>query len=94
MNQAELAVIFKKGFTDLPVNYRPIPLLSLSYNILASIIQKRIAQGRAQEIHEESGQEFLTLLLDWEKAFDKVDQARMIIVLRRMGIPTELVDLI
>jgi hypothetical protein len=33
-------------------------------------------------------------LLDWEKAFDKVDQQRMIIVLKRMGIPVELVELI
>eukprot|EP00972_Heterocapsa_arctica_P077867 11485624-Heterocapsa_arctica.AAC.1 len=45
MNQADLAVIFKKGLNDLPVNYRPIALLNLSCKILASIIQKRIAQG-------------------------------------------------
>ena len=30
-----------------------------------------------------------TLLLDWEKAFDKVDQERMIIVLERMGTPED-----
>ena len=35
-----------------------------------------------------------TLLLDWGKAFDKVDQERMIIVLKRMGIPDEMTDLI
>ena len=34
------------------------------------------------------------LLLDWGKAFDKVDQERMIIVLKRMGIPDEMTDLI
>eukprot|EP00972_Heterocapsa_arctica_P076641 11305453-Heterocapsa_arctica.AAC.1 len=49
---------------------------------------------RIQEIHEESGQKFLTLLLDWEKAFDKVDQQPIIIVLRRMSIPNKIVDLI
>eukprot|EP00972_Heterocapsa_arctica_P110473 16263886-Heterocapsa_arctica.AAC.1 len=49
---------------------------------------------RIQEIHEESGQEFLTLLLDWDKAFDNIDQQRMIIVLRRMGIPNGIVELI
>ena len=46
------------------------------------------------EIHEEAGFEMYTLLLDWEKAFDKVDQVRMITVLKRMGIPEEMIDLI
>ena len=41
---------------------------------------------RLQEIQEESGSSFHTLLLDWEKAFDKVDQARMIQAIRRLGI--------
>jgi hypothetical protein len=117
MNQADLAVIFKKGITDQPANYRPIALLNISYKNMASIVQKRIAQGlderldkaqygfrrklstlqplflfrRTQEIHEESGQEFRTLLLDWEKAFDRVDQERLVIVLRRMGIPDGMV---
>eukprot|EP00972_Heterocapsa_arctica_P018912 2794298-Heterocapsa_arctica.AAC.1 len=59
-----------------------------------STVQPLFIYRRAQENHEESSQEFLTLLLDWEKAFDKVDQERMIIVLRRIGIPSELVDLI
>eukprot|EP00972_Heterocapsa_arctica_P086891 12809377-Heterocapsa_arctica.AAC.1 len=50
MNQADLAVIFKKGLTDLPVNYRPIALLNLSYQILASIIQTQIALGLDERI--------------------------------------------
>ena len=48
---------------------------------------------RGLEIHEEAGLEMYTLLLDWGKAFDKVDQERMIIVSKRMGIP-EMIDLI
>ena len=43
---------------------------------------------RLLEIHEEAGLEMYTLLLDWEKAFDKVDRERMIIILRRMGVPS------
>eukprot|EP00972_Heterocapsa_arctica_P031300 4608271-Heterocapsa_arctica.AAC.1 len=43
MNQADLAVIFNEGLIDLPMNYRPIALLNLSYNLLAPIIHKRIA---------------------------------------------------
>ena len=29
---------------------------------------------RIQEIHEEAGLELVTILLDWEKAFDKIHQ--------------------
>ena len=43
MNDARLAIIYKKGGTDLPQNYRPIALLSVIYKLLASIIQKRIS---------------------------------------------------
>ena len=45
------------------------------------------------EIREEAGLVMYTLLLDWGKTFDKVDQERMIIVLKRMGIPEEIIDL-
>ena len=43
MNDARLAIIYKKGGTDLPQNYRPIALLSVIYKLLASIIQTRIS---------------------------------------------------
>eukprot|EP00972_Heterocapsa_arctica_P029043 4273545-Heterocapsa_arctica.AAC.1 len=51
MNQAYLDV-FNKGLTDLPVNYRPIALLNLSYNILASIVQQRIALVLDERIYD------------------------------------------
>ena len=35
----------------------------------------------------EPGAAMYMLLLDWEKAFDKVDQERLIFALERMGIP-------
>ena len=119
MTQADLAIIYKKGATDKPENYRPIALLNLSYKVLAKMIQVRLCNGlgdhpdsqqygfrkarstsqpfftykRNLEIHEEAGLEMYTLLLDWEKAFDKVAQERLIIVLKRMGIPDEMTDL-
>ena len=107
MDQADLAIIYKKGSTDKPEDYRPIALLNLSYKILAKMIQVRLCNGlddhldsqqygfrkvksisppsfiyrRVLKIHEEAGLVMYTLLPDWEKAFDKVDQERMIIVL-------------
>ena len=112
MGDANLATIYKKGPTDRPDNYRPIALLSITYNILAIIIHARLCESlgeeinpvqfgfrkkkstaqplfiyrRLREIQEESGSSFHTLLLDWEKAFDKVDQARMIQAIRRLGV--------
>ena len=38
--------------------------------------------------------ELTSVLLDWEKAFDKIDQERLIIALRRMGIPSKVIDII
>ena len=97
MNQADLAVIDKKGKTEKLENYRPIALLNIGYKPMASMIQKRLSEAmddridpaqfgfrkgkstsqpihiyrRIQEIHEETGLESVTVLLDWEKAFDK-----------------------
>ena len=45
MNQADLAIVCKIGATDKPENYRPIALLSLSYKILAKMIQIRLCNG-------------------------------------------------
>ena len=43
MNDARLAIVYKKGGPALPQNYRPIALLSVIYKLLASIIQTRIS---------------------------------------------------
>ena len=45
MNDARLAIIYKKGGTDLPRNCRPIALLNVIYKLLASIIQKRVSSN-------------------------------------------------
>ena len=113
MDDANVAVLFKKGSTENPENYRPIALLITTCEILVSIVQRRLAQGmdqaidemqfgfrigrstsqplqivrRTAEIVEESCASMYTLLIDWEKAFDKVDQERLIFALERTGIP-------
>ena len=37
---------------------------------------------RVQEIHEEAGLELMTILLDWEKAFDRINQGRLLNALK------------
>ena len=49
---------------------------------------------RIQETHEEAGLELVTLLLDWEKAFDKIHQGRLLDALKRIGIPLKMVRVI
>ena len=117
MNQADLAVIYKKGKTEQPENYRPIALPNIGYKLMASMIQKRLSEAmddridpaqfgfrksrstsqpihiyrRIQEIHEEAGLELVTILLDWEKAFDKFQQGRLLDARKRIGIPMKMV---
>ena len=43
MNEANLAIIYKKGNPELPQNYRPKALLNIAYKLLAIIILRRIA---------------------------------------------------
>ena len=120
MNDARLAIIYKKGGTDLPQNYRPIALLNVIYKLLASVIQARISSKmdealdenqfgfrkgkstaqplfilrRTQEIQEEAALECHLLLLDWEKAFDKVLQDRMTKAIKRLGVPDKIISMI
>ena len=49
---------------------------------------------RAAEFGELTGNKMVMVLLDWEKAFDKVHQKRMIQALQRFGIPNKICDAI
>ena len=49
---------------------------------------------RTQEIQEEAALESHLLLLDWEKAFDKVSQSKMIRAIRRLGEPENIINMI
>ena len=45
MNQADLAVMYKKGPTDKPENDRTIALFKIGYELMASMIQKRLSEA-------------------------------------------------
>ena len=45
-----MAVIYKKGPTDKPDNYRPIALLKIGYILMASMIQKRRSEAMDDRI--------------------------------------------
>ena len=49
---------------------------------------------RSQEIQEEAALESHLLLLDWEKAFDKVPQSKIIRATRRLGVPEKIINMI
>ena len=49
---------------------------------------------RTQEIQEEAALECHLLLLDWEKAVDKVLQDRMTKAIKRLGIPDKIINMI
>ena len=46
---------------------------------------------RIQDLDEQSGENVVLVLLDWEKAFDKIDQSRMMEALRRLNIPRKII---
>ena len=45
---------------------------------------------RIMDFHEAAGQHLLVNLLDWEKAFDKVDQDKLLEALERLSISEKL----
>ena len=56
-----------------------------------STAQPLFTLRRTQETQEEAALEGHLLLLDWEKAFDKVPQDRMIKAIGRLGIPSKII---
>ena len=46
---------------------------------------------RIQDLAEQSGENIALVLLDWEKAFDKIDQSRMMEALNRLNIPRKII---
>ena len=125
--KARVVMLFKKGDTSNLSNYRPIALLNAIYKIIASIIQKRLAEtldpklqktqygfrkqkSTSHAIHiirriidmgERKKSDTRTtrnnpttlLLLDWEKAFDKVSQEGLFEAMSRMNIDEKIIRL-
>ena len=116
--EALICLLFKKGDTRLPKNWRPISLLNTDYKILAKLLAARFGKllpyllsqdqngfvaGRQLEdavmmcqmaidylaINHESA---YLVMLDQEKAFDRVDPTYLLDVLRAYKIPEYLIN--
>ena len=116
--EALICLLFKKGDTRLPKNWRPISLLNTDYKILAKLLAGRFSKllpyllsqdqngfvaGRQLEdavmmcqmvidylaINHESA---YLVMLDQEKAFDRVDPTYLLDVLRAYKIPEYLIN--
>ena len=59
-----------------------------------STAQPLLILRRTQETQEGAAPECHLLLLDWEKAFDKVLQDRMAQAIKRLGIPDKIINMI
>ena len=51
-------------------------------------------QGTFKALAEVSGKAISIVLLDWEKAFDRIDHARLLESMRRLEIPTNIYNII
>ena len=70
-------------------------MLEYGFRANRSTAQALFIARRIQDLAEEAGHDNTILVfLDWEKAFDKVDQDRMIEALKRIGIPNDMYDAI
>ena len=49
---------------------------------------------RLQDQAEQTGDKLFLVFLDWEKAFDKVDQEKMVEAMKRLGLPKEMLDVL
>ena len=102
------------------IYYRPIALLQILYNVLASLVRSRVQQAlepwiqrnqfgfRPKKSTSKTFENYLycqtpldiaernlsLVLLDWEKAFDKINQQKLLQVLRRLKTPPNMLKLI
>ena len=59
-----------------------------------SMAQPIFITKRWQDLAETSGDKFFLVFLDWEKAFDKVDQENLIEAMQRLAAPEKVVRIL
>ena len=59
-----------------------------------SIAQPLFITRRLQDLAEASGDKLFLVFLDWEKAFDKVDQEKLIEAMQRLGTPEKAIRIL
>ena len=59
-----------------------------------STAQALFISRRIQDWAESSGDKLFLVLLDWEKAFDKIDQEKMVEAIDRLNVPEKITKIL
>ena len=71
-----------------------ISQLQFGFRKKRSTSQPLFIARRIQDFAEASGDKLFLVFLDWEKAFDKIDQQMMIEAIERLNVPSKLIDML
>jgi len=89
---AYVRVIHKKGDALMIRNFRPISLCNVDYKIIAKVLAERMSSVMETIMDDE--QTGSVLLLDFKKAYNRVDRGFMFAVLEKLGFGLNFISMV